>query len=78
MKIFNIIIGCFFISLFLFFIVIYLNLFVIGYTFLEFVYFIIRSHIIWLGVLGLFLIYKGTRVNKNELLLRFKTKFSKK
>ena len=61
-----------------FFIIIYLNLLVIGYTFLEFVYFIIRSGIIWLGLVGLFFIYKGLeRIIKDEFLLRYNSKFSR-
>ena len=61
-----------------FFIVVYLNLLVIGYTFLEFVYFIIRSGIIWLGLLGMFFIYKGLeRIIKDEFLLRHSSKFSR-
>ena len=46
-----------FISIGLFFIIINLNLLVLGYTFLEFVYFIIRSGIILFILLGIFLIY---------------------
>ena len=40
----------------LFFIFLYLNLFTIGYTFLEFVYFIIRSIYCDLFFIGIFLI----------------------
>lgn len=79
MKIFYLFLGCIFLSFFCFMILIYLNLFTIGYTFLEFVYFIISSGIIWLSIIGLFFIYKGMeRTIKNELLLRFKSKFSRK
>lgn len=69
MRIIYLISGSFLISLSLFLIIIYLNLLVIGYTFLEFVYFIIRSGIGLLALLGLFLIYIGMRDRKNELLL---------
>ena len=58
MNIFKILIGIFLISIGLFFVIIYLNLFYIGYTFLEFVYFIIRSGIILFFLVGIFLIYK--------------------
>lgn len=61
MKILNIIIGSFLISIGLFFVLIYLNLFAIGYTFFKFVYFIIRSGIILFFVTGIFIIYKGIR-----------------
>lgn len=77
MKLFSILLGCFFISFALFLMIIYFNLLVIGYTFIDFVYFIIRSPIIWLLVIGLLLICYGMGII-NELLLRFKTKFSKK
>ena len=58
MNIFKLIIGALFISIGLFFVIIYLNLFYIGYTFLEFVYFIIRRGIILFFLVGIFLIYK--------------------
>lgn len=58
MNIFKILIGTFLISIGLFFVIIYLNLFYIGYTFLEFVYFIIRRGIILFFLVGIFLIYK--------------------
>ena len=77
MKLLSILLGCFFISLGFFLLIIYLNLLVIGYTFIDFVYFIIRSPIIWLVIIGLFLICYGMG-KINELLLRFKIKFSKK
>ena len=63
-------------SIALFLIIIYLNLLVIGYTFLEFVYFIISRGIFILFLVGLFLIYKGLeRIIKDELLLRYNGKF---
>ena len=52
MKILYLILGIIIISISLFLITIYLNLFTIGYTFIEFVYFIIRS-----GIIGLLLIF---------------------
>ncbi len=57
MRIIKLILGSMFISIGLFFIIINLNLLVLGYTFLEFVYFIIRSGIILFILLGIFLIY---------------------
>jgi len=51
------VIGFIFTTLGLFFIILYLNLFVIGYSFFEFVYFIIRSIYCDLFFIGLLLIY---------------------
>ena len=56
-------------SLGLFFIFMYLNLLVIGYSFLEFVYFIIRSIYCDLFFIGIFLIIMSLRRKKNGLLL---------
>lgn len=53
--------GCILISIGLFLIIIYLNLFVYGYTFLKFAYFIIRKGIILFLIIGLFLIRKGEK-----------------
>ena len=53
--------GCILISIGLFLILIYLNLFVYGYTFLKFAYFIIRKGIILFLIIGLFLIRKGEK-----------------
>lgn len=53
--------GCILISIGLFLIIIYLNLFVYGYTFLKFVYFIIRKGIILFIIIGVFLIRKGEK-----------------
>lgn len=53
--------GCILISIGLFLIIIYLNLFVYGYTFFKFVYFIIRKGIILFIIAGLFLIRKGEK-----------------
>lgn len=57
MRIIKLVLGSMFISIGLFFIIINLNLLILGYTFLEFVYFIIRSGIILFILLGIFLIY---------------------
>ena len=59
MSILKIVLGCVLISIGLFFIIIYVNLFYIGYTFFDFVYFIIRKGIILFFLSGFFLIYKG-------------------
>ncbi len=61
MKLLNLIIGSLFLSSGLFFVIIYLNLFVIGYTFFDFVYFIIRKGIIIFFILGVFILIKGRR-----------------
>jgi hypothetical protein len=59
MSILKIVLGCVLISIGLFFVIIYVNLFYIGYTFFDFVYFIIRKGIILFFLSGFFLIYKG-------------------
>lgn len=59
MNILKIISGSFLISIGLFWVIIYLNMFYIGYSFFDFVYFIIRKGIILFFLLGAFLIYKG-------------------
>lgn len=72
------IMGFVFSTLGLFFIILYLNLFTIGYSFLEFVYFIIRSIYCDLFFIGLILIYFSLeRDGKVELLLRRFSKFSR-
>ena len=77
MKIISIFFGCFLVSIGLFLIIIYLNLFIIGYSILDFAYFIIRKGIIIPIILGNYFIFTGMGY-KNELLLRFKSKLSKK
>jgi len=54
-------IGMFLSSIGLFFIFLYLNLFVIGYSFFEFVYFIIRSIYCDLFFIGIILIFLSIR-----------------
>ena len=79
MRIFYLLMGIICLSVMLFFIILYLNLLVIGYTFWEFVYFIIRSGFILIGLMGMFFIYKGLeRIIKDEFLLRYHSKFSRK
>lgn len=64
MSIFKIIFGSLFISIGLFLIIIYLNLFYLGYTFLDFVYFIIKRGIILFIIIGIILIYKEMEMKK--------------
>lgn len=48
-------------SISLFFLIIYLNLFTIGYTFQDYVYFIIRRgecNLLWVGIFLLFLLFR--------------------
>ena len=79
MRIFYLMFGIICTSIALFLIIIYLNLLVIGYSFLDFVYFIIRSGIILILLLGIFFIYKGMgRIIRDEFLLRYSSKFSRK
>ena len=66
-------------SLGLFFIIIYLNLLTIGYSFLDFVKFISRRVEVWLlivGIIGIALSLE--RWIKNELLLRHHLKLARK
>ena len=73
------IIGVIFTSIGLFFIIIYLNLLTIGYSFIEFVQFISRRVEVWLFVIGIALIVISLeRWIKNELLLRHNFKLGRK
>ncbi len=66
-------------SLGLSFIFLYSNLLTMGYTFLNFVYFISKRIECWFLVIGLFLIiYAYERWLKNVLLLRHTSKFCRK
>ena len=63
--------GIIFTSIGLFFIILYFNLFNLGYNFLYFWEYIIKNLEFWLFILGIVLIYIGTeRLIKDELLLR--------
>ena len=74
-----ILIGIMFCSFGLFFLIIYLNLFTFGYSFLEFVNFIIRIPYFYLLPIGIILIgYSLERKKINELLLRCRFRFSRK
>ena len=56
-KFFMAVLGILFVSIGLFFCILYLNLFSFGYTFFDYVYFIIRRiecHILWVGFALLF------------------------
>ncbi len=65
------ILGIIFTSIGLFFIIIYLNLLTIGYSFLDFVKFISRRLEVWLFIIGIICIAVSLeRWIKNELLLR--------
>lgn len=71
--------GIFLISIGIFFTIIYLNLLTIGYSFLEFVNFIIRSPIFWCILIGIICIALSLeRWIKNELLLRHNLKLERK
>ena len=71
--------GVFLICIGIFFTIIYLNLLTIGYSFLEFVNFIIRSPISWCILIGLiFIALALERWIKNELLLRHTLKLERK
>lgn len=70
-KLFLYIIGVILTSVGIFFTILYLNLFTIGYSFLEFVKFISSKPIIWCIVIGIICIALSLeRWIKNELLLR--------
>ncbi len=74
-KLFIYILGIIFTSIGIFFTIIYLNLLTNGYTFMEFVKFIIRKVEFWFIPLGLILIIISLeRWLKNELLLRRNSK----
>ena len=73
------IIGVILTSLGITFMILYLNLLTMGYSFLEFVNFIIRRLECWLFLIGIFLILLAfERWIKNELLLRYSNKFSRR
>lgn len=79
MKLIYIIVGIILCSISLFFLLLYLNLFTLGYTFLNFVKFISRKFWFWLLPTGILFIYIGLeRKIKDELLLRRSFKFFRK
>ena len=74
-KLFLFFIGILFTSMGLFFLIIYLNLFTLGYSFFDFVKFIIMRYECWLFAIGIILIYLSIGgIIKNELLLRYSNK----
>ncbi len=78
LKFFLFIFGFFLSTIGLFFIILYLNLLTLGYSFFEFVYFIIRSFYCDLFFIGLLLIYFSLEgCERFELLLRRFSKFSR-
>ena len=75
-RIIPLIIGCVLCSISIFFMIIYLNLFTMGYSLFDFVKFIntrIECLLFYVGVI--LIIYSLERKIKNELLLRNKSKF---
>ena len=73
------ILGIILTSLGLFFIIIYLNLLTIGYSFLDFVKFISRRVEVWLLIVGIICIALSLeRWIKNELLLRHNLKLERR
>ncbi len=75
----KIILGIIFTSWGLFLLILYLNLFTIGYNFKEFVYFIISSPYMYTLFIGVFLIIDSIERKKiNEFLLRHNIRFFRK
>ena len=74
-KVLLYIFGVILTSIGLFFIIIYLNLLTMGYSFLEFVKFISRRAEVWLLIIGIICIALSLeRWIKHELLLRHNSK----
>lgn len=73
------ILGIIFTSIGFFYIILYLNLFTMGYSFLNYVNFIIRRFECLLFIIGvLIIIYCLEREKIHEFLLRCVTKFKRK
>ena len=73
------ILGIILTSIGLFFIIIYLNLLIVGYSFFDFVKFISRRAEVWLLIIGIICIALSLeRWIKNELLLRHNLKLVRK
>ena len=78
-KVLLYIFGVILTSIGLLFIIIYLNLLTMGYSFLEFVKFISRRGEVWLLVVGIIcIVFSLERRIKNELLLRHNIKLGRK
>jgi len=60
-KIFKLLLGVLLVSLGLFFLLLYLNLFTFGYTFLEYVHFISRRIECYSMVVGIILLFSELR-----------------
>ena len=71
--------GILFVSIGIFFLILYLNLFTLGYSFFGFVKFIIRRVECWFILFGVVLLYLslGRRI-KSELLLRLNNKYERR
>ena len=66
-------------SIGLFFLILYLNLFTLGYSFFDFVKFIIMRPECWLFTIGLVLLYFSLGGSiRNELLLRRTNKYERR
>jgi len=78
-KLFTLFLGIILTSVGLFFLILYLNLFTLGYSFFDFVKFIIRKPECWLFTIGLILLYLslGRRI-KSELFLRRTNKYERR
>ena len=72
-KLIFLIIGVILSSVGLLFMILYLNLVCLGYSFLEYVKVISSSFECWLFIIGLLIIFGG-RI-KNAILLQFKSKY---
>lgn len=75
---FRILVGILFMSIGLFFLILYTNLFTLGYSFWDFVHFISRKVECLLFLVGLFLLISGMGGTfKHVLLLRHSSKLWK-
>jgi len=78
-KLFLYILGIIFLSVGIFFTLIYTNLFTMGYSFLDFVKFISKKIECWFIILGIICILISLeRWLKNELLLRHHIKLERR
>jgi len=78
-KFLLIIIGILFTSIGLFFFLLYLNLFTLGYSFIDFVKFIIIRIEFWVLIIGILLIREGLGRNKHYgLFLRYFNKHERR
>lgn len=70
-KVIMMFLGCFFISVSLSFLIIYLNLFTLGYSFWDYIHFISRRVEVQIGWVGVILLIKSRKkkVKDDALLL---------